>query len=234
MLKRLASCIGEYKKYAILTPLIMVGEVVIECLIPFIIAQIVDSLKKGVALSEIMKSGVLLFFMACLSLTFGATAGYTSAKAASGFSKNKHRQLVMLFFCLDTLLLLLAPLVALAFEAKYCFDALGDGLAERFDVARMGVERWCGGQNNCASLGEGGHIAEVNQRIWRLAHHENKAAALLQHNIGCAFDKGLRYARGHASDGANTRWHNHHSIPSCRATSWCREHIFVVVLFDFW
>ena len=88
MLKRLASCIGEYKKYAILTPLIMVGEVVIECLIPFIIAQIVDSLKKGVALSEIMKSGVLLFFMACLSLTFGATAGYTSAKAASGFSKN--------------------------------------------------------------------------------------------------------------------------------------------------
>ena len=64
MLKRLASCIGEYKKYAILTPLIMVGEVVIECLIPFIIAQIVDSLKKGVALSEIMKSGVLLFFMA--------------------------------------------------------------------------------------------------------------------------------------------------------------------------
>ena len=88
MLKRLAACIGEYKKYAIATPLIMIGEVVIECLIPFIIAQIVDSLKRGVALSEILKSGVLLFFMACLSLTFGATAGYTSAKAASGFSKN--------------------------------------------------------------------------------------------------------------------------------------------------
>ena len=88
MLKRLAACIGEYKKYAILTPIIMVGEVVIECLIPFIIAQIVNSLKTGVALSEIIKSGVLLFFMACLSLAFGATAGYTSAKASAGFSKN--------------------------------------------------------------------------------------------------------------------------------------------------
>ena len=88
MLKRLMACIGEYKKYAILTPLIMVGEVVIECLIPFIIANIVNSLEKGAELSVIIKSGVLLFLMACLSLAFGATAGYTSAKASSGFSKN--------------------------------------------------------------------------------------------------------------------------------------------------
>ena len=88
MLKRLMACIGEYKKYAVMTPLIMVGEVVIECLIPFIIANIVNSLEEGAELSVIIRSGVILFLMACLSLAFGATAGYTSAKASSGFSKN--------------------------------------------------------------------------------------------------------------------------------------------------
>ena len=54
MLKRLASCIGEYKKYAILTPIIMIGEVVIECIIPFIIAKSVNSLKLGVEMSTLI------------------------------------------------------------------------------------------------------------------------------------------------------------------------------------
>ena len=39
MVKKLAGCLGEYKKFAILTPLIMVGEVVMEVLIPFVVLE---------------------------------------------------------------------------------------------------------------------------------------------------------------------------------------------------
>ena len=42
MVKKLAGCLGEYKKYAILTPMIMIGEVIMEVLIPFVMAQIID------------------------------------------------------------------------------------------------------------------------------------------------------------------------------------------------
>lgn len=88
MLKKLAKCIGEYKRYAIITPIVMIGEVVIECLIPFITANIINDIKAGCELSELIKSGVILFLMACISLFCGATAGKTAAKASAGFAKN--------------------------------------------------------------------------------------------------------------------------------------------------
>lgn len=88
MLKKLAKCVGEYKLYAIITPIVMVGEVVIECLIPFITARIINDIKAGCELSELIVSGLILFVMACISLTCGATAGYTAARASSGFAKN--------------------------------------------------------------------------------------------------------------------------------------------------
>ncbi len=92
MLKRLAGCIGEYKFLTLITPLIMVGEVVIECLIPFITADIITNIENGCEVSELVKSGLLLFLMACISLACGASAGYTSAKASSGFAKNLRRK----------------------------------------------------------------------------------------------------------------------------------------------
>jgi len=88
MLKKLAKCVGEYKFFTILTPIVMVGEVVIECLIPFITAKIINDIKAGCELSKLITSGIILFIMACISLACGATAGYTAARASSGFAKN--------------------------------------------------------------------------------------------------------------------------------------------------
>ncbi len=93
MLKRLAGCIGEYKFLTMITPLIMIGEVVIECLIPFITADVINNIKNGCEIEELVKSGLILFLMACISLACGASAGYTSAKAASGFAKNLRRKI---------------------------------------------------------------------------------------------------------------------------------------------
>ena len=93
MLKKLAGCIREYRKETILTPVLMVFEVVMECLIPFITADLVNSIKAGADLKKLALQGLLLFVMACLSLTFGAVAGNTSAKASAGFAKNLRRDL---------------------------------------------------------------------------------------------------------------------------------------------
>lgn len=88
MLKRLAGCIREYKKPTILTLLFIVAEVVIEAIIPFITADLVNQIKAGVALEVIVRVGILLIVMACISLCCGGIAGYTCAKASTGFAKN--------------------------------------------------------------------------------------------------------------------------------------------------
>ena len=93
MLKKLAGCIREYKKDTILTPVFITLEVIMECLIPFITADLVNSIKGGCQLSEIFKHGALLFAMACFSLLFGAIAGKTCASASCGFAKNLRHDL---------------------------------------------------------------------------------------------------------------------------------------------
>ncbi len=93
MLKRLARCIGEYKKTALMTPLLMVGEVIIECLMPFIVANLINQIKAGCEIIEIVKIGGILFVMALSSLTFGGLAGFTASKASAGFAKNLRRKL---------------------------------------------------------------------------------------------------------------------------------------------
>ncbi|WFR59002.1 ABC transporter ATP-binding protein [Anaerocolumna sp. AGMB13025] len=94
MIKQLAGCIGEYKKYAILTPIAMVGEVLMEILIPFIMAAIIDNGILGTAGSSyIIKMGTLMIGMAVISLMFGAFGGRFAAKASMGFSKNLRKKL---------------------------------------------------------------------------------------------------------------------------------------------
>ncbi len=88
MFKRLAACVREYKKPTVLTLIFIVGEAVIETFIPFITADMVNNIKAGVEMSEVLKTGLLLVLMACLSLLFGGVAGVTCAKASSGFAKN--------------------------------------------------------------------------------------------------------------------------------------------------
>jgi ATP-binding cassette subfamily B protein len=93
MLKKLAQSIREYKKASILAPVLITGEVIIECLIPYIIAQLVNQIKAGCEYRVIVTYGGILFLMACLSLAFGAAAGAVSAEASCGFGKNLRKDL---------------------------------------------------------------------------------------------------------------------------------------------
>ena len=94
MFKRLASCIREYKRPTILTLFFIVMEAVIECLIPFITADLVNRVQSGSDdMSRILQTGLFLAAMAVLSLAFGGGAAFTSAKASAGFAKNLRRDL---------------------------------------------------------------------------------------------------------------------------------------------
>ena len=88
MLKKLGKCVREYKTPALLTLLFIVGEAVIEALIPFTTARLVNEIKAGVDLAEVAHLGVILIGMALVSLACGGLAGFTSARAATGFAKN--------------------------------------------------------------------------------------------------------------------------------------------------
>ena len=88
MLKRLAKCVREFKKPTVLTLIFIVGEAVIECIIPFVTTQMVNRIQAGAGISEILKIGGVLILLAVLSLCCGGLAGFTCAKASSGFAKN--------------------------------------------------------------------------------------------------------------------------------------------------
>ena len=88
MIKKLLKCVREYKKPAILAPLIIAGEVAIECFIPFVTAELVRNIESGCELSVIVKYGLILILLAVASLTCGALAGHFAAIAGCGFAKN--------------------------------------------------------------------------------------------------------------------------------------------------
>ena len=88
MVKTLARSIREFKKPAILTPLLVTGEVILECIIPFIIANLVNQMQAGCGMDVIVRYGVQLIIMAVLSLIFGVAAGNTCATASTGFARN--------------------------------------------------------------------------------------------------------------------------------------------------
>lgn len=93
MLKVLARSIREYKKNSIITPILVSMEVVLECIIPFIIAELVNQIKAGCSLSTIIKYGLVLVLMAMLSLLFGTLSGVTCATASCGFAKNLRKDM---------------------------------------------------------------------------------------------------------------------------------------------
>lgn len=88
MFKTLFSHVGKYKKYAIASPLLIVGEVAMEVLIPTIMAFIIDNGIKQNDIGYVAKMGGVMVLMAVTSLIFGALAGRVSAVAAMGFAKN--------------------------------------------------------------------------------------------------------------------------------------------------
>ena len=88
MVKTLARSIREFKKPAILTPLLVTVEVILECIIPFTIANLVNEMQAGCGMDVIVRYGVQLIVMAVLSLVFGVAAGNTCATASTGFARN--------------------------------------------------------------------------------------------------------------------------------------------------
>lgn len=93
MIRKLAGCVGEYKKQSIMAPVLVSLEVVMECIIPFIIAQLVNQIKAGAEFGTLLKYGLILIAMAALSLVFGIGAGYACATASCGFARNVRREL---------------------------------------------------------------------------------------------------------------------------------------------
>ena len=92
MIRRLAKCVREYKRPTLLTFLFMVGEAVIESLIPYITATyLINEIQANadhLEMSRIIRIGLLLVGMAVVSLSFAGLAGFTCAKASAGFAKN--------------------------------------------------------------------------------------------------------------------------------------------------
>ncbi len=112
VIKRLAKCVREYKKESILTPILIVFEVLIECVLPLFTSSMINTIQlidgaasqsvgiihyieeammtlaEGSALNSIIFQGVILIVLAFLSLFCGAMAGKTVATASAGFAKN--------------------------------------------------------------------------------------------------------------------------------------------------
>ena len=88
MLKTLAASVREYKKPALLTPVYVIFEVILDCIIPFLIAELVNRISAGAELNVILGYGGVLAVMALLSLLFGTLAAFSCSDAACGFAKN--------------------------------------------------------------------------------------------------------------------------------------------------
>lgn len=92
-IKRLAKCIREYKTQSILSPLFIALEVIIEVMIPFTTAKLIDNIENQCEIAIIAKYGGILVLLAVLSLICGAFSGHFCAVASSGFAKNLRHDL---------------------------------------------------------------------------------------------------------------------------------------------
>ena len=103
MLKKLLQHVGEYKKDTILTPIFVILEVVMEIIIPLLMAKIVDVGLANGDMNYVVKIGAVMLLAAFLALYFGMTAGKTAAKASTGYSKNLRKAMYdqIQIFCDD-------------------------------------------------------------------------------------------------------------------------------------
>ncbi len=93
MIKELMKSIREYKKYTILTPIFVTGEVILEVIIPILMAKLIDDGVYNGNMDVVYKIGLELVFCAIISLIFGVMSGFSAAKASSGFVKNLREDL---------------------------------------------------------------------------------------------------------------------------------------------
>lgn len=93
MIKRLAKCIKQYKKESILSPIMVTGEVILDMIMPYLMAMIID---KGISRGDMiytLKAGAALFICALLALLFGGLSGKFAATASTGFAKNVRQEM---------------------------------------------------------------------------------------------------------------------------------------------
>ncbi len=93
MIKKLARCVGEYKKESILAPVLVTLEVVMEVLIPLLMVKLIDRGINQGDMKVILRYGMILIFMGMLSMCFGVGSGWFAANASAGFSKNLRRSM---------------------------------------------------------------------------------------------------------------------------------------------
>ena len=93
MIKHLASCIGEYKKDSILSPVFVILEVILEVAIPTLMAYMIDQGIEKSNMQVLGKMAVILVILSFLSLACGVLAGRYAAKASAGFAKNLRRKM---------------------------------------------------------------------------------------------------------------------------------------------
>lgn len=87
-IKVLKKSIRDYKLPSILTPIFIIGEVVLETLIPTVMAVLIDEISKSISMEPIIKYGLILLAMALASLLCGFIAGKFAATASCGYAKN--------------------------------------------------------------------------------------------------------------------------------------------------
>ena len=88
MVKTLFKYIGEFKTPAFLTPMCMIGEVICEMIIPVLMGRIVDVGIGGSDMNYIIRTGLIMLFVALMGLFFGIMGGVFGAKASAGFARN--------------------------------------------------------------------------------------------------------------------------------------------------
>ncbi|MBR5789267.1 MAG: ABC transporter ATP-binding protein [Lachnospiraceae bacterium] len=94
MIKKLASYIGEYKKNTILAPLLMIMEVLMDTMIPYVMALMINKGLSGDGdLDYVIKIGILMLVMSFFGLFFGVTSGMNAAIASTGLAKNLRKAL---------------------------------------------------------------------------------------------------------------------------------------------
>ena len=93
IMRNLMKSIRDYKPYTVATPLLVLGEVACEMTIPFVTANLIDTIKVGATVEELLPTSGLLVLLAIVSLVFGAAAGITCSHASCGFAKNLRHDL---------------------------------------------------------------------------------------------------------------------------------------------
>lgn len=91
--KKVFHSVREYKKFAIITPLFMVGEAAVECALPFVMSLFVDKIEGASSLSTLLPYIFAILGMAIVSITCGILAGRFASIASCGFAKNLRNDL---------------------------------------------------------------------------------------------------------------------------------------------